>query len=282
MRIVLFTSKRVAWLSAIIVAMIIAAIVSGAGRQSAASDAAAHHGHDMGGSAMNADAMRLEIENWYAQHPPHGGTLAAAVDTFSVISFRFDNDGSAATQIDTAKIFKGESVLFQWSDGDHTTTSGAPGQPGAGALWDHPIDALAGNQEFTVTLDTVGTFPFFCRPHGSFFNMKGVIVVSAAVDVPTVPPAASQIGFIREPSPNPTRGESRFRFALPQSGRTRVDVFDAGGRRVATPIDRDLDAGAHDAMWDGRAGEAPARAGIYYIRLTGPGVHQSRQVTVAR
>ena len=194
MHIVPIHSKRAAWFSALVVVIVFAALVTLPGRQSVASDATTHHAHDMDGSAMNADAMRTEIANWYAQHPVRGGTFAAAADTFLVISFRFDNDGSAATQIDTAKIRTGESVLFKWSDGDHTTTSGSPGQPGQGSQWDHPIDGLPANQEFTVTLDTPGTYPFFCIPHGSFFNMKGVIVVTTPADVTPAPLVAGQLG----------------------------------------------------------------------------------------
>ena len=58
-----------------------------------------------------------------------------------------------------------------------------------------------------------------------------------------------------------------------------VDVFNVLGQRVTRLVDRTLAAGRHDVRWDGRdAGGRTVANGIYYLRLTAEGLHQSRKV----
>lgn len=59
----------------------------------------------------------------------------------------------------------------------------------------------------------------------------------------------------------------------------RIELFDLGGRRVRALADRTLPAGATVIPWDGRdeAG-ALARAGVYFARLTTPGLERSIRI----
>ena len=255
----------------------------GAGTWSARPTRAAG-GHDMRAMRMDPNAMAAEIRARYAAHPAHGrATLAAVVaDTFLVNNFIFDTDHDLATQVDTAHIHAGESVMFKWVGGFHTTTSGNPGDLDAGSLWDAPIDNLApADLEFVVNFPSPGTFPFHCAPHGSLFNMRGVIVVAANVGVPQG--AAAGVGFTRSPGPNPSRAGVSFQFAVQKPGAVSAEVYDAAGRRVATVLDCSFDRGVHAASWDGHA-SAGARvgAGVYYLRLRTPDVSQTRAVTLER
>jgi len=241
--------------------------------------------HDMSGMDMSAAAMKNEVRAWYSSHAEHGGTrlLAAAADTFTAVNFRFDTDGNGATQVDTAKIQVGQTILFKWITGFHTTTSGNPGDIDAGSLWDHPLDNLSPDDlEFAVTFNDAGTFPFFCQPHGAAFNMRGVVVVTGTVGVPETP-AAVVLGFAREPAPNPSHAGVSFDFATARPGAVRADVFDAAGRRVATVLDRTFAAGIHSAAWNGRdASGARVAAGVYYLRLRTPDLEQTRGIAIER
>lgn len=73
-------------------------------------------------------------------------------------------------------------------------------------------------------------------------------------------------GIALASAPNPGRGLTSFTFALPAAGRTRLAVYDAGGRLIATLLDGELLAGPHEVRW-----AAAAPPGVYFARLTTPG-----------
>jgi hypothetical protein len=77
---------------------------------------------------------------------------------------------------------------------------------------------------------------------------------------------------ILPPRPNPFVNEAAFRLALPASSEVRVAIYDVQGRLVRLLLDRAVDAGEQDVLWDGDdANGQPVPAGIYFARLTGPG-----------
>jgi hypothetical protein len=189
----------------------------------------------------------------------------------------FENGGPS--QVDTAKIQVGESVLWQWVEGSHTITSGTgSADPNAGALFNQPSDS--GHLQFMFTFNSIGTFPFFCQFH-ELQNMRGIVVVSAATGVEPAP-VTRALGFTRDPAPNPTRTGLTFQYAMRESGRARAEVFDATGRRVAVLVDQVLPPGAHSGSWDGRTPTGLADTGIYFVRLVLPGYDQSRSIVIRR
>lgn len=80
-------------------------------------------------------------------------------------------------------------------------------------------------------------------------------------------PAAAVASPLRA-APNPFNPSTTVSFDLPRGEQVRLDVVDVRGRRVRTLVDRWLDAGEHQATWDGRDrhGRAAA-AGSYLLRL---------------
>jgi plastocyanin len=89
----------------------------------------------------------------------------------------------------------GDTVRWTFSSGGHSTTSGSPGMPNG--LWDSGIR----NQGavFTHTFPAVGTFPYYCTPHGACCNMVGNVSVANASPTPTPTPTATAT-----PAPTPT------------------------------------------------------------------------------
>ena len=92
----------------------------------------------------------------------------------------------------------GDTVKWtQKDDTIHTTTSGQPGNPTPG--WDSPN--LRQGENFINTFDKVGTFPYFCRIHGSLMTATITVVPSlsaqsASASTPTSgPPPDSGIGY---------------------------------------------------------------------------------------
>ena len=73
-------------------------------------------------------------------------------------------------------IKQGQTV--RWTNDDlvlHTATSGSPGDPDAGSIFDSPLLALG--QSFTHQFNEVGTYVYFCRPHPTTREMVGATVI---------------------------------------------------------------------------------------------------------
>jgi hypothetical protein len=79
-------------------------------------------------------------------------------------------------------------------------------------------------------------------------------------------------------SPNPFRGQAAVRFTLAEAADVRLAVYDVLGREVAVLVDGHVEAGAHQAMFDGH-GLAP---GTYLYRLTTGSEVQTGRMTLAR
>jgi len=65
--------------------------------------------------------------------------------------------------------------------------------------------------------------------------------------------------------PNPFNPKTTLSFNLPESGRVRLDVFDVDGRHVASLLDAEMRAGAHELDWEA----AGLAGGVYLARLAG-------------
>jgi hypothetical protein len=78
--------------------------------------------------------------------------------------------------------------------------------------------------------------------------------------------------------PNPFNGSTVISFGLAEPGRVRLEVFDIKGSRVASLLDRPMDAGQHRIDWnaDGLA------SGVYYYRLVIDGVGQTKQMVLLK
>lgn len=88
-------------------------------------------------------------------------------------------------------------------------------------------------------------------------------------------------------APNPVRASTRLSFSLPSApsgGMPAVlAVYSLDGRRVRTLVDAVLGAGPHEALWDGRdENGAPARSGLYFVRLDAGGRSRTGKLSVMR
>src|SRR5204863_863339 len=78
-------------------------------------------------------------------------------------------------------IHTGDSVLWMWSSGGHSSTSGSPGMPNG--LWDSGI--LNQGATFMHTFNTTGSFSYYCTPHGACCGMVGTVIVSNSMPTPS-------------------------------------------------------------------------------------------------
>ena len=96
-------------------------------------------------------------------------------------------------------------------------------------------------------------------------------------------PSAAHSGLrLLPPRPNPMTDGMAIRFGVPTDRATRIEVFDAAGRRLCILASGQVfSAGWHTLMWDGRdAHGQPVHAGIYHVRLQSGNESRSQRIVV--
>ena len=91
----------------------------------------------------------------------------------------------------------GDTVKWTWANNNHSVTSGNPNSPNG------IFDSGTHNQpfNFSFTFATAGTYPYYCRVHGSM--MTGTVTVTAPTPTPT-PTATATPTITPTPTPTPT------------------------------------------------------------------------------
>jgi hypothetical protein len=108
----------------------------------------------------------------------------------------------------------------------------------------------------------------------------GYEVPTAVDEDASTPPAVTALGAVY---PNPFNPTTRIAFDLSAAGRVEIAIYDVSGRLVSTLVDREMQAGRHEAFWNGRtAGGAQAASGIYFCTLRAAGVTQTKKVVLMR
>lgn len=95
-------------------------------------------------------------------------------------------------------------------------------------------------------------------------------------------PGAGSYG-IAGVEPNPFLGTAHVRYSIPAEGHVSVRVYDVSGKLVRTLLDQHQAAERHVVSWDGRSARGErVEPGVYFVRLEGPGVTESRSVVLTR
>jgi hypothetical protein len=83
--------------------------------------------------------------------------------------------------------------------------------------------------------------------------------------------------------PNPFNPMTKIAFDLSAKGRVEITIYDVSGRAVAVLVDRVLDAGRHEALWNGKtAGGTTAASGVYFCTLRTASVSETKKLVLLR
>jgi hypothetical protein len=159
----------------------------------------------------------------------------------------------------------------------------------------HPVQTWTTATVLSSTI-TGTSFPITGRPQGYYsYAVRGRDAEGdwgypsadqdVAVDPPTlVEVAAAPAAFsLSAGSPNPFRGVTAIRFALPAPGEHSLVVFDVAGRQVRSLSSGATEAGAHLVRWDGRNDEGRlVPSGVYFYRLRAESGERRARVVVRR
>ncbi len=133
-----------------------------------------------------------------------------------------------------------------------------------------------GRAHFVVNPQSSG-FIFYSVRDSAGNSVMDSIAVSAPTDVAR---EAGTKHLELQAAPSITRGATTIRFGRPLAAPATVNVFDAAGRPVAR---LEVPRGAASVAWPGtNAAGAPARSGIYFVRLRAEGSEHSVRVVLRR
>ena len=117
------------------------------------------------------------------------------------------------------------------------------------------------------------------------FVLLSIVGLTLSAQAQQVGPAGKRdSGFHLEQNyPNPFNPETKVRFALPETGRVKVTVFDMTGRKVTTLVDGVRETGIHSLLWDGKDGFGkPLPSGIFVCRVKFGDRLLTRKMTLIR
>ena len=176
----------------------------------------------------------------------------------------------------------GNEIRIEWFD------------PTGGA---HPI-TIGTDTLLTVSFDLVGeqgeVSPLDFTPQCTIGDAEGDPIedvqfidglcrlAGGSTGVPVAPSSAAG-SHLHPVAGGPAAQATRFVYDLSQASTTTLDVFDVGGRLCCVLVDRMMPAGRHVAVWSQTdLSGAPARSGIYFVRLQTDGYHQTRKFVLLR
>lgn len=102
--------------------------------------------------------------------------------------------------------------------------------------------------------------------------------VNSTTDINSPPPIFPSEFTLSQNYPNPFNPQTTIAFNLPQPSEVRLDIYDIIGRKVASLINQNLEAGTYSLIWDGRdLSGSSVSSGIYFYRLISDfGVRQEK------
>ncbi len=78
--------------------------------------------------------------------------------------------------------------------------------------------------------------------------------------------------------PNPFNSTTTIEYSLPEAGHVNIEIYDLLGRKVATPVDEEQEAGAYQVVWD--AGDRSS--GVYFYKITAGDFAETRRMVLLK
>ncbi|MFN0032866.1 MAG: T9SS type A sorting domain-containing protein [Flavobacteriales bacterium] len=145
----------------------------------------------------------------------------------------------------------GDTVLWQWSSGTHTTTSVTV--PAGAAGWDVPL--VQQNPTFTYKVEVAGTYGYVCTVHS---NMGGGFIASASSNVANSTPDLNWSASMANNNTLLLQMETNL------TGNMTCTLIDITGKVIATMYNGEIPTGEMKLNYDASA----LGRGIYFIHLS--------------
>ena len=195
-------------------------------------------------------------------------TLAQTAHVVEVKDFEFVPE--------TLNISVGDTVVWQWIEGSHTTTSDSTtGQN----VWDEVIDAS--HQVFRFVITIPGNHGYYCRPHKNI-GMVGTIIASPvnSVNDETNQPEKFQLS---QNYPNPFNPTTSIKYAIGSRQFVTLKVYNLLGKEIATLVNEVKPAGTYEVTFNRHSGEVwNLPSGIYFYELKAGSFTQTKKMMLLK
>jgi plastocyanin len=161
----------------------------------------------------------------------------------------------------TLNVNTGDTIKWQWVNGDHTTTSLTV--PAGALIWDSPINQTTQTYKYVVTV--AGNYTYKCTPH--FPNMVGSFNASP-IGIKPISSKVPENFNLYQNYPNPFNPSTVIKFDV-AAGKSEVSnvkmiVYNIYGQEVEELVNEPLTPGSYSVTWN--ASNFPS--GIYFYEMT--------------
>jgi len=166
----------------------------------------------------------------------------------------------------------GDTVQWQWINGNHTTTSTIIPFPCCNQSWDQPINSS--NPTFRYVVGLPGTYNYICTMHN---NMSGSFIANpiGIINIETELPSKFSL---YQNYPNPFNPVTKVRFDIPKLSHVRLTVYNMLGKEVAVLADQELPGGRYEAQWDAEN----LASGAYFYELVTADFRSAKRMILSK
>jgi hypothetical protein len=227
---------------------------------------------------------------WYATVSDGQVTTTGPVWQFTTTADGFPPSVTVTAPNGGQTLDVGAGTELTWTAGDNVGVTAVDlllSRDGSAGTYEAIATAIANSGSHPWTVTGPPTTDAFLKvvAHDAIGNQGGDVSDGAFIIADVVTGVGDDLprAFALDPVvPNPVSREARLSFALPRGAVIRLTVHDVQGREVTRLVDGQRSAGRHGITWDGRAGGHPARAGLYFVRLTTPERDFIRRLVLVR
>jgi len=128
------------------------------------------------------------------------------------------------------------------------------------------------------TIDTTYTDPIvgYCYKISAFdfAGNESDLAGAEVVEETAIQPALPMDFPLAQNHPNPFNSSTELKYSLSKYRYVKLEIYDISGRRIATLVDEDQQAGYKSVRWDASS----FSSGIYFYRLKAGGFVQTREM----
>jgi hypothetical protein len=184
-------------------------------------------------------------------------TVDDAVDGIELLWQMATGSNTFRFEVQRATVGLDEGASLQWMDIGYVKAGGASNSPRSYSF----VDPSPINGEVEYRLKQI--------------DADGKVTYSDAVTARSGMPADFALS---RNYPNPFNPTTTIRYSLPKNVHVQLEVYDASGRLIATPVDGQQNAGVHFLSFDASF----LASGVYFYRLVTPSFMQTRKMMLVK